>query len=209
MPSPVPPSRSPRLAPLCGGRVAIARVCRSRLLRGLASGALLAALLPGCAGPSPGVATDARPVNAVAQVDLARYVGRWYEIAAYPMAFQRRCVGDTTAEYTLRTDGRIGVRNRCRTSTGHVQADGVAWAEEGSGNARLKVSFFWPFRGDYWVIGLDEDYRWVVIGEPGRRYLWILARSPQLPAAEFERARRAAAAQGYDLAPLRTTVHGG
>ncbi len=174
-----------------------------------AAGMLLALMLGACASPSPKVAPETRPVSAVARVDLERYAGRWYELAAYPMFFQRQCVGDTTADYAIRPDGRIDVMNRCRTATGQARAQGVAWAQEGSGNARLKVSFFWPFRADYWVIGLDEDYRWAVIGEPGRRYLWILSRTPQLPAAELERARRAAAAQGYDLAPLRTTTHGG
>jgi len=69
----------------------------------------------------------------------------------------------------------------------------------------LKVSFFWPFRSDYWVIGLDADYRWAVVGNPNRKYLWILSRTPQLPAAELERARQAASAQGYDLGQLKTT----
>lgn len=215
MPLPTRSSHTPAVPPPEGRAGAMARVGAPQAPRGrtagtlLAAGAMVAALLAGCATPSTGPGPESPAVRPVARVDLARYTGRWYEIAAYPMVFQRQCVGDTTAEYTLRPDGRLGVRNRCRTSTGHSQADGVAWVEEGSGNARLKVSFFWPFRADYWVIGLDDDYRWAVIGEPGRRYLWILARTPQLSAADLERARRAAAAQGYDLAPLRTTVHGG
>jgi apolipoprotein D and lipocalin family protein len=135
-------------------------------------------------------------------VDLARYSGRWHEIAAYPMFFQRQCLGDTTAEYAPAPNGELTVLNRCRSADGIAQARGRAWAVSGSDNAKLKVSFFWPFRADYWVIGLDEDYRWAVVGEPGRRYLWVLSRTPMLPQAQLDRALAAARAQGYSLAPL-------
>jgi apolipoprotein D and lipocalin family protein len=147
-------------------------------------------------------------VQSVPTVDLARYVGKWHEIAAFPMFFQRQCIGDTTAEYTLRPDGDITVVNRCRTETGFDQATGKAWPVEGTGNAQLKVSFFWPFRADYWVIGLDEDYRWAVVGNPNRKYLWILSRTPALPKEQLDRALEAAEAQGYDLARLRYTKVG-
>ena len=147
-------------------------------------------------------------MRAVAAVDLARYVGKWYEIAAFPMFFQRQCLGDTTAEYALRPDGDISVRNRCRTEDGFDEATARAWAVEGSGNARLKVQFFWPFRGDYWVIALDEQYRWAVVGHPERKYLWILARMPVLPRDQLEAALARAGAQGYDLGRLRYTAQG-
>jgi apolipoprotein D and lipocalin family protein len=145
------------------------------------------------------------PVQTVAAVDLARYAGKWYEIAAFPMFFQRNCVGETTAEYALRPDGDISVRNRCRTQDGFDEATARAWAVEGGGNARLKVQFFWPFRGDYWVIGLDRDYRWAVVGNPDREYLWILSRTPKLPQEQLEAALAIARAQGFDLAQLRYT----
>lgn len=148
------------------------------------------------------------PVQSVRAVDLARYVGKWYEIAAFPMYFQRQCIGDTTAEYTLRSDGDIAVVNRCRTDGGFDEATARAWAVDGTGNAQLKVSFFWPFRADYWIIGLDPDYRWAVVGNPNRKYLWVLARTPRLPKDELDRALQAAAAQGFDLARLQYTVHG-
>ncbi|MCB4361592.1 lipocalin family protein [Quatrionicoccus australiensis] len=160
---------------------------------------LTAALLSGAAQ------ADAPPVRSVTQIDLNRYVGKWYEIAAFPMYFQRNCIADTTAEYTLRPDGELTVDNRCRTESGVDQAIGRAWAVDAAGAGQLKVSFFWPFRSDYWVIGLDPDYRWAVVGNPNRKYLWILSRTPQLPAAELERARQAASAQGYDLDLLKTT----
>ena len=145
------------------------------------------------------------PVQTVAAVDLARYVGKWYEVAAFPMFFQRNCVGDTTAEYAFRPDGDISVRNRCRTEDGFDEATARAWAVEGGGNARLKVQFFWPFRGDYWVIGLDRDYRWAVVGNPDREYLWIPSRTPKLPQEQLESALASARAQGFDLAQLRYT----
>ncbi len=148
---------------------------------------------------------EAPPVQAVAAVDLARYSGKWYEIASFPMFFQRQCVGDTTAEYTLRSDGEVSVLNRCRTEDGFDQAEGRAWPVEGGRNARLKVSFFWPFRSDYWVIGLDPGYGWAVVGNPNRKYLWILSRTPQLPQDRLDLALASARAQGYELAQLRYT----
>jgi len=152
---------------------------------------------------------DSLPVRSVAQVDLTRYAGKRYEIAAFPMFFQRRCIGDTTAEYRLRPDGDVEVVNRCRTETGFDEAVGKASAVSGTGNAQLKVSFFWPFRADYWVIGLDDAYQWAVVGNPNRKYLWILSRSPQLSNDQLDKALQAAASQGFDLSRLKYTSHGG
>ncbi len=165
---------------------------------------MLAAFLP----LLPGSASAAPPVASVASVDLERYAGRWYEIASFPMYFQRQCIGDTTAEYALKPDGEVTVTNRCRTESGFSQAQGNAWAAEPGNNARLKVSFFWPFRSDYWVIGLDPDYRWAVVGNPDRKYLWILSRTAELPKALLEEALKAAVKQGYDLGQLSYTPHG-
>lgn len=148
------------------------------------------------------------PVSSVPVLDLARYAGKWYEIASFPMFFQRQCVGDTTAEYGLTPDGDVTVTNRCRTESGFDQARGSASVVEGSGNARLKVSFFWPFRSDYWVLGLDPDYRWAVVGNPDRKYLWLLSRTPQLSKELLGEAIKAASAQGFDLTRLRYTQQG-
>jgi apolipoprotein D and lipocalin family protein len=158
-----------------------------------------------CATPA---LADLPPVQAVAAVDLGRYVGKWYEVAAFPMFFQRNCVGDTTAEYAFRPDGDISVVNRCRTEDGFDEATAKAWPVEGGGNARLKVQFFWPFRADYWVIGLDSGYRWAVVGNPERKYLWILSRTPRLPKEQLDAALASARAQGFDLAKLRYTSQG-
>lgn len=157
-----------------------------------------------CLLPSLAAATDSAVV-AVPRVDLERYLGRWYEIGSFPMFFQRNCIADTTAEYSPREDGGIVVRNRCRTEDGFIEAEGKASAVPDSGNARLKVSFFWPFSSDYWIIGLDQEYRWAVVGNPNRKYLWILSRTPVLSAADLEAAKAAAVAQGYDLSLLRMT----
>jgi len=148
------------------------------------------------------------PVNSVAKVDLDRYLGKWYEIASFPMFFQRQCTGDTTAEYSPRPDGEIKVVNRCRTEKGFDEAVGRAWTVPDTGNAQLKVSFFWPFRADYWVIGLDDEYRWAVVANPNRKYLWILSRTPQLPKPQLDAALQAAARQGFDLDELRYTDQG-
>jgi len=159
-------------------------------------------------------APDPRPVRTVAAVDLQRYLGTWYEIARFPNSFQdgrgRRCV-DTTATYALRPDGQVSVENRCLDAADgnrQVTASGTAYAVEGSNNARLRVTFFWPFYGDYWVIGLDPDYRWAVVGAPGRDYLWILSRTPTLSAADRAAALQAATAQGFDVARLQETPQG-
>ncbi len=187
-------------------------VCRFRVLAyALALGGTLALALGGTLALGLGGAlahAQAAAVRSVPVVDLARYVGKWYEIAAFPMFFQRRCIGDTTAEYSFRPDGDIAVVNRCRTEDGFDEAVGKAWAVEGSGNARLKVSFFWPFRADYWIVGLDEDYRWAVVGNPNRKYLWVLSRTPRLPREQLDQALQTAAGQGYDLEQLKYTDQG-
>ena len=148
------------------------------------------------------------PVQSVAAVDLARYTGKWHEVANFPMFFQRNCKADTTAEYAVKADGNVSVTNRCTTDSGVDEAVGTATVVPGGNNSKLKVSFFWPFKADYWVIGLDTDYRWAVVGNPNRKYLWVLSRTPQLPQAQLDAALQSARAQGYDLTQLRYTPQG-
>jgi apolipoprotein D and lipocalin family protein len=162
---------------------------------------LSAFFLSGCAL----AAMAQQPVVSVPSVDLARYSGKWHEIASFPMFFQRNCIGDTTAQYTPAPDGVIRVRNRCRTESGLDEAVGKATVVEGSNNSQLKVSFFWPFKADYWIVGLDPEYRWAVVGNPNRKYLWVLSRSPQLSSPLLEAALASASAQGFDLTQLRYT----
>ena len=146
-------------------------------------------------------------LQVVPSVDLARYVGKWYEIAHLPAWFQRDCAGNTTATYTLRSDGKITVLNECRNSGGVLKsAKGVAHIASSNGpNTKLKVTFFWPFYGDYWIIDLDPQYRWAVVGEPRRQYLWILSRTPQLDLTVYAQITERARTQGYDLGPLQIT----
>jgi apolipoprotein D and lipocalin family protein len=148
-----------------------------------------------------------KPLQVVPSLDLARYAGRWYEIARLPNFFQRKCAGDTTATYTLRSDGKITVVNACRTRDGGVTtATGTARLADKEGpNSKLKVSFFWPFSGDYWIIDLDPEYRWAVIGEPRRKYFWVLSRDPQMDEGTLSPILERARAQGYDLAALTKT----
>jgi apolipoprotein D and lipocalin family protein len=128
------------------------------------------------------------PLQTVAKVDLSRYVGRWYEIARYPNRFEKNCVADVTADYSLRSDGKITVVNSCLERDGKLnQSKGTAKVVDPATNAKLKVTFFWPFYGDYWIIGLDPEYRFAVVSEPDRRYLWILSRTPQCSNASGKR----------------------
>lgn len=166
-------------------------------------GVLLAAagLLAACTTPPP--------LPTVQAVDLERYSGTWYEIARLPNRFQSSCASDTQASYRAR-GADITVVNRCRTADGSIeQADGIAKVVAGSHGARLRVSFFRPFYGDYWILDLDPDYRWVLVGEPRRRYAWILARAPRLDAATLEALLARAAELGFDRQAFLRTPHTG
>ena len=152
-------------------------------------------------------------VSAVATVDLERYAGDWFEIARFPNRFQRQCTGDVRASYALRPDGQIDVVNRCRTGDDSTtEARGVARRVDERTSATLKVRFapaalsFLPFVwGDYWIVGLAEDYSWSVVGSPDRNYLWILSRTRGLSSAAFESAVEIARANGFDVSCLMGT----
>lgn len=130
---------------------------------------------------------DLPPLTTVEQVDLNKYVGLWYEIAKIPNSFQDQCAYGTTAEYELLKDGSIKVINKCYDENGEPDiADGVANVVDKKTNSKLEVSFvsflgIRPFWGDYWIIGLDENYQWAVVGTPNRKYGWVLSRTPSLP----------------------------
>jgi apolipoprotein D and lipocalin family protein len=149
------------------------------------------------------------PLSVEPSVDLRRYAGKWYEIARLPNRFQRDCAAHTTANYTLQPDGKIMVLNECRTLDGRTRsAKGTARiADPGGPNTKLKVTFFWPFSGNYWIIGLDPEYRWAVVGEPDRDYLWILSRDPTMDAALYRKILERAKAQGFDTAKIIQTPH--
>jgi len=173
-------------------------------MTGLALAILLAAgILPARAAGKPA------PMQVVPSVDLARYAGKWYEVARLPNRFQRDCASDTSATYTLRPDGKITVLNQCRQTDGRMKsARGTARLAGGKEpNSKLRVTFFWPFYGNYWIIDLEPDYRWAVVGEPDRKYFWILSREPQLDEALYNQIVERARNQGYDLSPLLRTSH--
>jgi apolipoprotein D and lipocalin family protein len=146
----------------------------------------------------------AEPPETVDQVDVSRYMGRWYEIALLPNFFQRGCARDTTATYALREDGRVSVTNRCVTGDGEVQeVEGVARVAEPATNAKLEVSFFSLFGkhlfwGDYWVLDLGDDYQYALIGTPSRRWAWILSRDPNPPEARVQEWLATMGEKGFD-----------
>ena len=155
----------------------------------------------------PDYRADTAPPETVASVDLERYAGLWYEIARYPNGFQQDCEG-VTAEYIQRPDGKITVINTCRLGDERT-AKGVARVVEGSGNSKLKVQFApeWvPFAaGDYWILHLEDDYSAALVGAPSGKYLWILARQPQISDALMAKIKARAEALGYEIAPLKLT----
>lgn len=160
---------------------------------------------------SLGVA-QAQEVEAVASVDLERYAGTWYEQARLPLFFQRKCVADTTARYTLREDGRIDVANQCTDDEGNrIEARGVA-RRVGNSTSKLEVRFAPAFLsflpavwGDYWILDVDPGYRWAIIGTPDRKYLWLLTRERAFAPEQLDALIARAQALGYDTSRLLRT----
>jgi apolipoprotein D and lipocalin family protein len=158
--------------------------------------AILVSAVAGCAPAHP-------PLDTVFQVDLSRYLGRWYEIARYPAWFEKDCVG-ATADYSRNPDGTVKVVNsaRLRSLDGPVKtAVGRARVVEATTQAKLKVAFFLFFEGDYWILELGENYDYALIGEPGRKYLWILSRTPQMDETLYQQILSRLPAKDYD--PVR------
>lgn len=151
-------------------------------------------------------------LKTVDKVDLNRYMGTWYEIALFPNRFQSQCVSDTTATYALKQSGRVEVTNRCRSQDGKSEdAIGEAKLDVNDGsNSKLKVRFapVWlswlpQVWGSYWVIELDREYRHVVVSEPNREFLWILARTPALNDATLSGIKTRLTARGFDVSKLQ------
>jgi apolipoprotein D and lipocalin family protein len=158
------------------------------------------------AGCALACAQDNTDLTTVPRVDLKKYLGRWFEIARYPNRFQRKCAGDTSATYKSLPGGKIEVLNQCRRSNGAMDvAKGKARVVDSASNAKLRVTFFWPFSGNYWVIGLGPEYRWAIVGEPSRKFLWILCRTRQMDREDYEEALRVIRRKGYDPARLIQT----
>ncbi len=147
----------------------------------------------------------------VDHVNLQRYIGTWYEISKIPNSFQDQCAGNTTATYSLNDDGTIKVLNSCREDDGGMDtAEGLAKVVDAKTNAKLEVSFvsilgFHLFWGDYWIMGLPDDYSYAVIGTPNRKYGWILSRTPELPEEKLNEAHDILRNNGYNPDDFVTT----
>lgn len=159
--------------------------------------------------PQSGISAkeEEKELRVVDNVDLDRYLGKWYEIAKYPAWFERDLVA-ITAEYSLKKNGKILVLNsgRYKTFDGKLKtAKGMAKIPDPKTPAKLKVSFFWPFYGNYWIIELDKEYGWVVIGEPSRKYLWILSRELKMDEATYSMLLDRISHHGYDISKIDKT----
>ena len=146
---------------------------------------------------------DRTALQTVGHVDLNNYLGVWYEIARYPNRFQKGCLG-SRATYSLRPDGKISVLNECYDEATNKlrKAEGKAWVVDKTTNAKLKVSFFWPFSGHYWIIELGKDYEYAVIGHPDREYLWILSRAEEMPGDIYKEILSRLEKHGYNTSRL-------
>jgi apolipoprotein D and lipocalin family protein len=145
-------------------------------------------------------------LEVVPHVELEKYLGKWYEVAHLPARFQEGCT-DTTATYALSKDGSISVLNECIRNGKMKQAKGKAKVVDKKSGAKLKVTFFWPFYGDYWIIDLGKDYDYAVVGTPNRKYLWILSRTPQMDDKLFSQLVESVKSKGFDVNNLIKTSH--
>lgn len=140
----------------------------------------------------------------VKELDIERYLGKWYEIARYDHKFERGLVG-VTATYSYREDGKIKVLNAGFKETldgEKSEAIGKAKIPDPNMPSKLKVSFFWFFYGDYFVLELDEDYQWALIGSSSDKYLWILSRTPQIDESLYRELLNKLTDRGYDVDKL-------
>ena len=143
-------------------------------------------------------------VNTMEYVDLNRYLGKWYEIALLPNRFEKKCTEGAIAEYSLLSKDLIKVVNSCQTKKGESQATGVAWVVDHETQGKLKVSFvplaryFRWFGGNYWILYVDPDYQFAVVGDPSRKYLWLLARNPSVSDEVYQKFLDVASSNGFD-----------
>eukprot|EP01018_Ginkgo_biloba_P005977 Gb_06015 [translate_table: standard] len=156
-----------------------------------------------------------QPLEVVKGLDLQKYMGRWYEIASMPSRFQPKNGVNTRATYTLNPDNTVHVLNETWTDCKRGSIEGSAYkVDPNSDEAKLKVKFYVPpflplipVLGDYWVMMIDQDYKWAMVGQPSRKYLWILSRQPQLEEAIYNHLLEKAQQQGYDVSRLQKTTH--
>ena len=153
-------------------------------------------------------ATPRNPPHTVSQVNLPRYMGTWYEIASFPNAFQGGCQC-TTAHYQLK-DNQVSILNQCYKGQDYhlSSAKGTAWVVPHSHNSKLRVQFFWPFKGDYWILYLSKHYQQVIVGSPNRQYLWILSRTRTISRQRYQHLVHIAKQKGFATNQLRRTYQG-
>ena len=150
---------------------------------------------------------NAQELQTVPNVDLNKYAGKWYEIASYPKIFQKDC-HCSTAEYTLSEKGFVIVENRCNKGSVNGKQSyikGKAFVENNSGNAKLKVQFFWPLKAKYWIIDLADDYSYAVVSHPSKKYLWILSRKSKMDDTVYQEIISRLKLKGFDLSKLQKT----
>jgi apolipoprotein D and lipocalin family protein len=150
----------------------------------------------------------AQTVQTVPYVDLKKYAGKWYEIASFPQRFQKGCTS-TTATYTLTDKNYVVVENSCYKDSvdgKESSVQGKAFVEANSGNAKLKVQFFWPFKGKYWIIDLADDYSYAVVGHPNRKYLWILSRTANIDEDVYQQIIARTKEKGFDISKIKRTI---
>ncbi|MCW5960994.1 MAG: lipocalin family protein [Pyrinomonadaceae bacterium] len=159
------------------------------------------------------IAQDKKDLKTVTNVDINKYSGKWFEIARYPNKFQKKCVGNVSANYTIKKNDTLEVINECLEKDGEVdRAKGKARIVDKTSNAKLEVRFAPAFLsfipavwGDYWIIDLDKDYKWAAIGDPDREYFWVLSREPKLDDATYQAILRRAEVQGFNPAKVVKT----
>lgn len=145
-------------------------------------------------------------LEVVPHVELEKYLGKWYEIAHLPFKFEDGCT-DITATYSLSKDGNVSVLNECLRDGKLKQAKGKAKVIDKNTGAKLKVTFFWPFSADYWIIDLDKDYNYAVVGTPNRKYLWILSRTPQMDEKLYSQLLEFTKIKGFDVGNIIKVSH--
>jgi apolipoprotein D and lipocalin family protein len=145
-------------------------------------------------------------LEVVPHVELEKYLGKWYEIARLPAKFEEGC-SNVTATYGLSKDGNVTVLNECKRNGKLKVAKGKAKIVDKSTGAKLKVTFFRPFYGDYWIVNLGDDYDYAVVGTPNRKYLWILNRTPKMDDKLFSQLTEFAKSKGFDVEKLIRTSH--
>lgn len=146
-----------------------------------------------------------KPLKTTPTVNLNKYQGRWYEISTIPIRAQKGCKC-TYAEYTVTDKGYVKVYNHCIKKGKAKDITGKAFVRDSTSNAKLAVQFFWPFKGDYWILAIDANYQWVIVGAPSRDNLWILSRTPTMPNQLYNNLLTIAQSKGFDTSRLVKTV---